>query len=165
MYRAKFKGQDITVHNRKLTVGEKFPDFKLLAPDFTTVTLNSFKDKKKIIYTVPSIETTICSEQTERLQNYVSSKADTVEITVSVDLPYALQRWCGLIFNKNGFVLSDYYNHQFGKDCGVFIEENHLLHRALFYVDENNIIKYVDYTENANDEIDVNKLFEYINEE
>ena len=44
-------------------------------------------------------------------------------ITVSLDLPFAMKRFCGAENIKNIRVGSDYQNRQFGQNYGTLIEE------------------------------------------
>lgn len=165
MYKASYKGKEVTIFNKKLEIGDVIPEFILHAPDFTCVTKDTFKGKRKIIYTVPSLETDICSSQTKQLQKKVESLDDMVEITVSCDLPYALQRWCGFTGSRNGFVLSDYYNLKFARDYGVLIDELHLLHRAIFITDNEDKIIYVQYGEDSESKLNLEEVYRFINEE
>ena len=77
---------------------------------------------------------------------------DTVVLTVSVDLPFAQGKWCAAEGIENAIMLSDYFDHSFGKAYGLLINEWHLLARAVLVLDADNKITYVEYLDNINSE-------------
>lgn len=145
-----FIGKEVTIIGSPLQVGQTAPDFRLMATDLTHKTLADFAGKKKVISVVPSVDTGICDTQTRRFNQELSDLEGTVVITVSVDLPFAQKRWCGAAGLDDAVTLSDYYDHSFGKAYGLLMEEWNLLARAVFVLDEDNTIRYVDYLENVN---------------
>lgn len=77
---------------------------------------------------------------------------DTVVLTVSVDLPFAQGKWCAAEGIENAIMLSDYFDHSFGKAYGLLINEWHLLARAVLVLDADNKVTYVEYLDNINSE-------------
>ncbi len=59
---------------------------------------------------------------------------------------------------------SDYRYHHFGLQNGFLIKEYGLLTRALMIVDENNIVKYIEYVKEEADEADVEKAMKFLEE-
>ena len=49
-------------------------------------------------------------------------------------------------------MLSDYFDQSFGRDYALLINEWHLLARAVFVLDTDNTIRYVEYVDNINSE-------------
>ncbi len=117
-------------------------------------TLADFDGKKKVLSVVPSIDTGICSTQTRRFNQELANLDNTVVLTVSMDLPFAQGRWCGAEGLDNAIMLSDYFDHSFGRDYALLINEWHLLARAVFVLDTDNVIRYVEYVDNINTEPD-----------
>ena len=68
-------------------------------------------------------------------------------ITVSMDLPFAQKRWCGSAGLDQAITLSDHLDASFGEAYGVLIEELRLLARAVLLLDQDNIIRYVEYVD------------------
>ena len=128
--------------------------FLLRQPISLKKTLADFDGKKKVLSVVPSIDTGICSTQTRRFNQELANLDNTVVLTVSMDLPFAQGRWCGAEGLDNAIMLSDYFDHSFGRDYALLINEWHLLARAVFVLDANNIIRYVEYVDNINTEPD-----------
>ena len=111
-------------------------------------------ERKKVLSVVPSIDTGICSTQTRRFNQELANLDNTVVLTVSMDLPFAQGRWCGAEGLDNAIMLSDYFDHSFGRDYALLINEWHLLARAVFVLDTDNVIRYVEYVDNINTEPD-----------
>lgn len=65
-------------------------------------------------------------------------------MTVSADLPFAQARWCAAAGVDRVFMLSDYKDNSFAKAYGVFIKEFHLDMRAIFVIDTNDRIAYIE---------------------
>lgn len=148
-----FIGKPVTLSGHQFQVGETAPDFKLITPSLEMKSLSDFKGKK-VISVVPSIDTGICSTQTRTFNKELSELDDTHVITISVDLPFAQAKWCGAEGLDKAIMLSDYYDHSFGKAYGLLMEEWHLLARAVLVLDEDNQIVYTQYLENVNSEPD-----------
>ncbi|KXT74088.1 Thiol peroxidase, Tpx-type [Streptococcus sp. DD10] len=149
-----FLGEPVHFLGQQLQVGDRAHDFRLLAPDLTWKSLEDFDGKKKVISVVPSIDTGICSTQTRYFNQELSELDDTVVITISMDLPFAQKRWCGAQGLENAYMLSDYFDHSFGRDYALLIEEWHLLARAVLVLDKENQVTYTEYVENINSEPD-----------
>ncbi|MFL4358050.1 thiol peroxidase [Streptococcus uberis] len=148
-----FIGKPVTLLGQQFQVGETAPDFTLITPSLEMKSLSDFKGKK-VISVVPSIDTGICSTQTRTFNKELSELDDTHVITISVDLPFAQAKWCGAEGLDKAIMLSDYYDHSFGKAYGLLMEEWHLLARAVLVLNEDNQIVYTQYLENVNSEPD-----------
>ena len=93
---ATFKGNPLTLIGPELKAGDKVPNLQVLAGDLSTVTLDTYKGKTRLISVVPSLDTPVCDMQTKRFNEEASKlPSDVVVLTVSVDLPFAQARWCG----------------------------------------------------------------------
>ncbi|WP_155964444.1 thiol peroxidase [Streptococcus ruminantium] len=147
-----FIGKAVTLVGPRLQVGDKAPDFVLMANDLSLKSLNDFGKQTKVISVVPSIDTGVCDAQTRRFNQDLAERDNTVVITVSVDLPFAQKRWCGAAGLEDAVTLSDYYDHAFGKSYGVLMQEWNLLARAVFVLNAVNEIIYVEYLDNVNEQ-------------
>jgi thioredoxin-dependent peroxiredoxin len=149
-----FKGNPVTLLGNEVKVGDQAPDFKVLANDLSEVTLQDSKGQVRLISVVPSLDTGVCDAQTRRF-NEEAANLDNVKIlTVSVDLPFAQKRWCGAAGIDNVQTLSDHRELSFGEAFGVAIKELRLLARAVFVVDSNDKVTYVEYVSEATDHPD-----------
>lgn len=146
-----FKGNKMTLVGSEVKVGDKAPNFSVLANDLSPVTLESSKGFKRLISVVPSIDTGVCDAQTRRF-NEEASKLDNVKvITVSMDLPFAQKRWCAASGLENVEVVSDHRDASFGEAYGVLMQELRLLARSTFVVDSNDTVTYVEYVGEGTD--------------
>ncbi|WP_028400797.1 thiol peroxidase [Ectobacillus panaciterrae] len=144
-----FKGNPMTLIGSEVKVGDQAPDFTVLANDLSPVTLDTYKGAVKLISVVPSIDTGVCDAQTRRF-NEEASKVENVKVlTVSVDLPFAQKRWCASNGLENVVTLSDHRDLSFGEAFGVAIKELRLLARAVFVVDSEDKVTYVEYVSEA----------------
>lgn len=144
-----FKGESVTLIGEPVRLGDQAPDFNLMTTDLTTVCLADFGSQKKIISIIPSVDTGVCDMQTRTFNEEVSKLEDTIVLTVSVDLPFAQKRWCGVAGLDDAIVLSDYKERLFGKDYGVLMKEWMLLSRAVIVLDTNNTVRYVEYLDDV----------------
>ena len=150
-----FKGGPLTLTGPRLQAGEQAPDFKLLGNDLAEVSLSSFAGKVMVISCVPSLDTPVCDTQTRRFnQEAAALGPDVVILTVSMDLPFAQQRWCGAAGVDRVVTLSDHRHAAFGEAYGVLISELRLLARAIFVVDRQGAIRYVQLVNEITDEPD-----------
>lgn len=142
---ATFKGNPITLIGPELKVGDTAPDFRLNKNLLEEATLQDYAGKIKLISVVPSLDTGVCDAQTRRFnQEAAGLGEDVVVLTVSADLPFAQARWCGAAGVDRVITLSDYKDNSFGKAYGVLIKEFALDMRAVFVLDKDNKIQYVE---------------------
>ncbi|WP_334073341.1 MULTISPECIES: thiol peroxidase [Paenibacillus] len=155
---ATFKGNPLTLVGPELKVGDTAPDFRLNKNLLEEATLQDFAGKIKLISVVPSLDTGVCDAQTRRFNEEAASLGDDVVIlTVSCDLPFAQARWCGAAGVDRIVTLSDYKDNSFGKAYGVLIKEFALDQRAVFVVDKDNKIRYVEVLKEMSEHPDYDK--------
>ncbi len=138
-----FGGNPVTLKGKEVKVGDTAPDFLLTANDLSNVSLKDTSGKRLFVV-VPSLDTPICDMEAKRF-NEEAANLDVSVYVISVDLPFAQSRWCGANSSDRITTLSDYKDRSFGENYGVYIEEFGLLTRAIFVVDENNKVTYVEY--------------------
>jgi thiol peroxidase len=143
-----FKDKQYTLVGPELKAGAKAPDFACVNQALEVVNLSKTTGKARLFSVVPSLDTPVCSEQTRKFDKALgelSGKATCY--TVSLDLPFAQKRFCGVENLSNVQTLSDVHDQSFGKNYGVLIEglPLPLLSRAIFVVDKNDQITYAEY--------------------
>ncbi|MGB2806218.1 MAG: thiol peroxidase [Sedimentisphaerales bacterium] len=157
------KGETLTLVGNKVKVGEPAPDFEVLANDLSAVKLSSYQGKVCIISSVPSLDTSVCDTMTRRFnQEAVNLGDDVVVLTISMDLPFAQKRWCGATDVKNVQTLSDHRDASFGNAFGVLIKELRLLGRAVFVVDTEGIVRYVQIVNELTNEPDYEAVLQAV---
>ena len=139
------KGNPVTLIGPELKVGDKAPDFIVVGNDLSQVSLESFRGKVCIISSVPSLDTPVCDMETRRFNSEASRLGDDVVVlTISMDLPFAQKRWCGAAGVDRVVTLSDHRDGSFGRAYGVLIKDLRLLARAVFVMDKEGRIKYLE---------------------
>ncbi|RXT03573.1 thiol peroxidase [Ammoniphilus sp. CFH 90114] len=149
MAKVTFKGNPITLLGNEVKVGDQAPNFTVLANDLSPVTLENSEGTTRIISVVPSLDTGVCDQQTRRFNEEAAHLEGVTILTISVDLPFAQKRWCGAAGIDKVQTLSDHRDLSFGEAYGVVIKELRLLARAVFVIDKNNKITYVEYVSEA----------------
>jgi thioredoxin-dependent peroxiredoxin len=141
-----FAGNPVTLIGSEIRIGGQAPNFEVLANDLSKVTLEDSKGKVRLILCVPSLDTGVCDAQTRKFNQLASNLGNDVEVlTISADLPFAQSRWCGATGIGGVQTFSDHFNMSFGRAFGTYIKEYRLECRAVFVVDEINIVQYVEY--------------------
>ena len=136
----------LTLLGPEIKVGDKAPGFTVSGAGLKQVSLADSAGKVRIIASVPSLDTGVCSEETQKFNELASSLPDDVVIlTVSMDLPFAQARWCGAHEVDKVETVSDFKSREFGDSYGVHVKENGLLARAVFVVGKDDIVKHVEY--------------------
>ena len=139
-----FNGDPITLVGSRVQVGDNAPDFLVVDNNLKNVTLKDTSGKR-IFVVVPSIDTSVCDMEVRKFNEEATKLSDVTVYVISMDLPFAQVRWCGNADIDKVITLSDYKQKSFGKQYGTLIEEFCFLTRAIFVVDENNKITYVEY--------------------
>jgi len=144
--RATVKGNPVTLLNQEIKIGQEAPDFKVLGPDLNEVILEKFKNKIKLIASVPSLDTPVCDLEIKRFNDEAAKLSkDLVIIFISMDLPFAQKRFCQAYDIKKVKTFSDHKDGDFGKKYGVLIKELRLLSRAIFILDKDDKVRYAEY--------------------
>ena len=149
------KGNALTLQGNDIEAGDKAPDFKVLDNDLSTVKLSDYTGKVVIISSLPSLDTPVCDIQTRKFNEEAAKlSADAVVLTISMDLPFAQKRWCGAAGVDNVRTLSDHRDASFATAFGVLIKELRLLARAVFVVDADGTVRYVQIVDELANEPD-----------
>ena len=139
------KGNPVALIGGELKVGQRAPNFTVLGQDLNNVTLDSFQGKIKLIASVPSLDTPVCDSEIKRFNDEAAALSkDIVILFISTDLPFAQKRFCQAYDIKKVKTLSDHREVDFGKKYGVLIKEMRLLARAIFILDKDNVVRYVE---------------------
>jgi thiol peroxidase len=150
-----FGGKPATLLGDELEVGEAAPDFTAVGNDLKPVALSQFKGKVVVVASVPSLDTPTCDLETRRFNaEAVKLGPDVVILTVSMDLPFAQKRWCGAAGVDRVITVSDHRDASFGTAYGVLVKDVRLLARAVFVVDRQGVIRYIQLVKETGKEPD-----------
>ncbi len=157
------KGNPIQTAGDLPALHSQAPDFLLVTQELQNKTLSDFKGKRKLIATVPSLDTGVCSTMTKHLNDFAKKQPEIAILVVSADLPFAQARFCNQENVKNVSTLSMMRNQQFGKDYGLLIEDGPLagiLARSILVLDEKDQVIYRDLVPEIAQEPDYSKAFD-----
>ena len=122
-----------------------------------------FTGKPLVISSVPSLDTPVCDMETRRFNQEAQKLGEGVKIiTISMDLPFAQARWCGAAGVENVVTLSDYKDASFGLAYGVLIKELRLLSRAIFVLDAQGMVTYIQLVPEITNEPDYEAVLEAV---
>ncbi|MDX1962485.1 MAG: thiol peroxidase [Pirellulales bacterium] len=162
-----FKGNPLTLIGPEIKAGQPAPDFHLTTYEnggMQTITLESLKGKPAILSVVPSLDTPVCQMQTKKFNESLGKFGDKIHaVTVSLDLPFAMNRFCGaenIKSLKNG---SDYKDREFGKNYGMLIKELMILARGIFVIDADGKIAYAEQVKEVAEEPKYDAVLEALN--
>ncbi|MDY3939526.1 MAG: thiol peroxidase [Spirochaetia bacterium] len=149
----KMQGNPVTLIGNLPAVGSKVPEFTVTAADLSDFS-GAGHNGVRVYISVPSIDTPVCDMEVRRFNQEAAALGNVSINVISMDLPFAQARWCGAAGIDAVKLFSDYKYRSFGEAFGVMIRELGLLARAVFIVDAQNIVRYVQVVEEVTSEPD-----------
>lgn len=143
-------GQRCHTYGTLPEVGSTAPCFNLTGADLQPVDCNSYADKRIVLNIFPSLDTEVCAASVRRFNVEASSLPDTVVICVSMDLPFAMKRFCTAEGIKDVVVASAFRSPMFGQKYGVQLCDGPLaglLTRAVIIINKDRKVIYRDLVE------------------
>ena len=152
-----FQGNPVNVYGEMPAVGTTAPDFILTNAALKDVTLEDYKGSRLVLNIFPSLDTEVCAASVRRFNKDASSYKNTKVLCVSMDLPFAMHRFCAAN-NIDGVETASAFRHrEFGEKYGVTMEDGplkNLLARAVVVIDENGKVMYRQLVEEITKEPD-----------
>ncbi len=148
---ATLMGNPITLIGPELKVGDTAPDFQCVDIGLKPVTLKDTDGAVRIFSVIPSLDTPVCDAQTKRFNEEIVTLAGVEVYTISMDLPFAQKRWGSAFHVDRVKMLSDHRDGSFGANYGTLIKDLRIESRAIFVVDKENKIRYVEYVKEVGD--------------
>jgi len=151
----KFKGTRVHLGGESIKVGDKAPVVTAIGTDLGDVKIGGESDKIQLIVTVPSLDTGTCAAETRHFNQDVNN-LDICETTVvSMDLPFASQRFCTTEGISNLTVVSDYLDKEVSRTYGVLMQDGPLKGlsaRTIFVVDRSGTVVYKEIVDEVTEE-------------
>ena len=159
----KMNGHPVKLSGTELKKGDKAPEFTLIGNLLEPVTKADFNGKILVISCVPSLDTPVCEVETRRFNLEANKLPENVAVlTISRDLPFAQTRWCAANGVDKVVTASDYRDFGFARDYGVLLSDLGLLTRAIFVIDGQDIIQYIQFVEEVTQEPDYETVLQEI---
>jgi thioredoxin-dependent peroxiredoxin len=87
------KGNPLTLLGPRIDANEDAPEFTALKNLMTPVSLSESEGKVRILLSVPSLDTPVCSIETKKFNDKAKELGDDVQVyVISVDTPFAMSR-------------------------------------------------------------------------
>ncbi|EAI4440797.1 thiol peroxidase [Campylobacter sp. IFREMER_LSEM_CL1846] len=137
-----YKKQNIKLTGNQLQIGDNAPKVTLKTKNLASVEIAP-PGKTQILLTFPSLDTQVCSKQAKETNKRLASIKNIEVIVISMDLPFAMDRFCATEGIDNIIVASDFAFKDFGTNYGVLIHDSifaGLLARSAFVVKDEKII-------------------------
>lgn len=140
-----FKGSPVKLEGNSINVGAMAPEVELVGRDLSTFKVGGASGKFQVLIVVPSLDTGVCATQTRKFNEKVASKDGVVASVISMDLPFAMGRFCSTEGIENLQIGSDFRGAKFGKAYGLLLGDSPLqglLARAIFVVNPDGVVVY-----------------------
>ncbi|MCF6172504.1 MAG: thiol peroxidase [Campylobacteraceae bacterium] len=139
------KGNSVNLAGNEVNVGDLAPVISVVSSDLSDIKIGGAQGKAQILVVVPSLDTAVCAAETRKF-NEEAAKLENASVTViSMDLPFAMGRFCTTEGIENLKVGSDFRDKTFANAYGVLLADGPLAGltcRAIFIVDVNGKISY-----------------------
>lgn len=152
-----FKNEPYHTYGFLPAVGEHAPAFDLTAADLSHVTLDSFPGKKIVLNIFPSLDTEVCAMSVRRFNQEAAALPDCAVVCVSMDLPFAMSRFCTTEGIEDLTMASAFRSPNFSQKYGVQLVDGPLaglLARAVIIIDKDHKIAYRDLVHEITNEPD-----------
>ena len=158
-----FGGDKVNLEGKEIKVGDVAPSFKAVNKDLSDFNSEDLKGKIVVYSVAPSIDTPVCALQATTFNEEATKLSDDVKIvTVTVDLPFAQERFCSVKGIDNADIVSDYRYKEFGQKFGFMMKELQLLARGVVIVDRDGKVAYVEYVPEVTNDVNFDKALEEV---
>ncbi len=141
------KGNPIHTYSELPAIGSDAPDFLLTKTDLADVSLKDVAGQKVVLNIFPSIDTPVCAASVRKFNEEAQKLDNTVVLCVSLDLPFAHERFCGAEGLEKVIPVTELRQRGFGEDYGVRIIDGPLkglFSRAVVIIDEKGNVIYTE---------------------
>ena len=145
MASTKLKGNPVALSGADINVGDKAPVVTLVAKDLSEIKVGGASDKTQIIVIVPSLDTAVCAQETRTFNTKAAAISNATVVVASMDLPFAMGRFCTTEGIENLQVGSDFRDKALANAYGVLIADGPLKGlsaRAIFVVSKEGKVVY-----------------------
>ena len=144
MNEIEFMNEPAPLAGSKLELGDKAAVCTLAAPDLSEIRVGK-SERVQIIMSVPSLEMPGCDDELRKFDQLTAGLRNTEAIVVSMDLPFAAEKFRTANGIKNLRFASDFCAKDFARSYGMLIGGGALAGlcaKALFIIDSLGITVY-----------------------
>lgn len=146
MAKITLQGNPINTQGNLPEKGSLIHDFTMVKTDLSEVKLSSFPEKFKLLNIFPSIDTGTCAMSVRTFNKNASELGNVAVINLSMDLPFAQKRFCG-VEGIDKVVVASLFRSDFNKYVPLEIVDGPLkglCSRAVIILNEKNEIVYTE---------------------
>lgn len=128
------------------SVGTQAPGFTVTNAEVVDVSSDEFRGRRLVLNIFPSVNTGVCAASERTFNKLAASLENTTVISVSKDLPFALNAFCAAEGIDNVTATSA-FRSSFGEDFGVTMTDGKfagLLARAVVVVDADGVVLHTE---------------------
>ncbi len=154
-----FNGAPCHTSGQVPAAGTKAPDFRLTGKNLNEISLDDYKGKRIVLNVFPSLDTAVCAMSVRTFNKMASEFNNTVVICVSMDLPFAMSRFCTVEGLDDVVAASAFRSPEFARNYGLEITDGllkGLLARAVLIISTEGDIIYSDIVNEIANEPDYN---------
>ena len=136
------RGTPVSTSGELPDVGDHAPEFTLTSTSLADVSSEGLVGSRVVLNIFPSVDTGVCAASVRRFNELAGSLDNTTVVNVSLDLPFALSRFCGAEGIEN-VTSASAFRSTFGDDYGVKMGEGRLaalMARSVVVVDEDGTV-------------------------
>ncbi len=138
-------GNPINLRGEMLEKGQSAPDFKYVKNDMSEAQLSELKGQSVVLIAVPSLDTPVCATETRQFNQKLAEMPHVQALVVSLDLPFAMNRFCETDGIKNVHPISDYRYKEFVEKYNLEMVDGPLKGlsaRAVLVLDKDQNVQY-----------------------
>ena len=150
------KGNAVETVGQLPAIGNPAPAFTLVQGDLSELSSESLSGQRVVLNIFPSVDTPTCATSVRKFNEQASSLDNTTVVCVSMDLPFAMARFCGAEGLSNVKVGSA-FRSSFGDDYGVTFSNGPLkglLSRSVVVIGEDGKVLHTEQVAETADEPD-----------
>jgi thioredoxin-dependent peroxiredoxin len=160
-----FKNTPVNLERNLPNVGSRIVNISFTKEDLEDADLSSFDNTPLILWFVPSLDTGVCLTSTKKLDEHLKKHPKAKALILSMDLPFAQKRICGLE-NLNHVKTASLFRHpETLSKLGLLITEGPLKGlsaRCVFVLDSHHNILSIDLVQEITHEPDYHEIFKKI---
>jgi thiol peroxidase len=162
-----FKGKTVKLKGNLPKLNSEAEDFTFVKNDLSEQSLYDLGDLIKVIIAVPSLDTGVCAAEARKFNEKLGTRSHVVGVVISKDLPFAQKRFCETDGIKNIITVSDFRYSDFTQTFNTEMIDGPLKGlsaRAVFVLDEDNVITYSELVPEVTTEPDYDKILKAVDD-
>lgn len=160
-----FKNQPIHLQKSLVTKGMRIPNFKFTLQNLTDQELSQLDNTKLILSFVPSLDTGTCLLSAKHLNEHLKKHPEYKALILSMDLPFAQGRICGLEGLDHVMTGSLFRHPETLQNLGLMMSDGPLKGlsaRCVMVLDTHHNVTYIELVPELIHEPDFKALFHFL---